>query len=79
MKKIDIDKIEKAEKALNNTLLKIIIGFSFLVDSKDDISNFLKKQFYQIYDHLLNQYKKAKDYYKAFKQRHKEYTQKNFK
>ncbi len=79
MKKIDIEKIEKAEKALNNTLLKIIIWFSFLVDSKDDINNFCRKHFFQIYHHLLDEYKKAKNYYKAFKQRHKEFTNKQTK
>lgn len=79
MKKIDIEKIEKAEKTLNNILLKIIIWFSFLADSKDDISKFLKKQAVQIYNHLLEQYQKAKEYYKAFKTRHKEYSNKKIK
>jgi hypothetical protein len=76
MKKIDIEKIEKAEKTLNDIFLRIIIWFSFLADSKDDIYNFFKKQLIQIYKHLLEQYKKIKEYYKAFKTRHKEYTKK---
>lgn len=79
MKKIDREKIEKAEKTLNEILLKIIIWFSFLADSKDDINNFLKKHITQIYNHLLEQYKKAKEYYQAFKQRHKEYTKQKSK
>lgn len=72
----NIEKIEKAEKTLNETLLKIIIWYSFLADSKDDISNFLKKHIEQIYNHLMWQYQKAKAYYNAFKLRHKEYTKK---
>ncbi|MDD3262681.1 MAG: hypothetical protein PHR61_02440 [Candidatus Absconditabacteria bacterium] len=72
----NLEKIEKVEKTLNNILLKIIIGFSFLADSKDDISKFTKKQFYQIYDHLSIKYIKRKKYYIAFKARHKEYIEK---
>jgi len=72
----NLEKIEKAEKTLNNIFLKIIIWFSFLADSKDDISKFAKKQFYQIYDHLTIKYTKAKNYYIAFKTRHKEYMEK---
>ncbi len=79
MKKIDREKIEKAEKTLNNILLQIIIWFSFLADSKDDINKFIKKQFYEIYDHLTTKYTKAKNYYIAFKARHKEYMKNNFK
>lgn len=76
MRTIDKEKIEKAEKSLNNFLIKIIIWFSFLADSKDDIIHFIKKQISQIYQHLSEQYQKAKNYYKAFKKRHKEYTKK---
>lgn len=68
--------LEEAEKILNKNLLKIIIWFSFLADSKDDISKFIKKHWIQIYNHLIEQYQKAKEYYKAFKRRHKEYTKK---
>lgn len=72
----NLEKIEKAEKTLNNIFLKIIIWFSFLADSKDDINKFIKKQFYQIYDHLTIKYTKLKNYYIAFKARHKEYIEK---
>lgn len=72
----NLEKIEKVEKTLNEKLLKIIIWFAFLADSKDDISDFLRKHAIQIYNHLLEQYQKAKKYYKAFKYRHKEYTNK---
>ena len=73
----NLNKIEEAEKNINEVLLKIIIWFSFLADSKDDISKFLKKQAIQIYTHLMEQYQKAKAYYKAFKKRHEEYTKKS--
>lgn len=69
-------KIEEAEKTLNEKLLKIIIWFAFLADSKDDISNFLRNHAIQMYNHLLEQYKKMKEYYISFKTRHKEYTKK---
>lgn len=72
-----LERIEKAEKILNKNLLKIIIWFSFLADSKDDINKFIKKQSIQIYNHLLEQYKKWKEYYISFKARHKEHTQKS--
>jgi len=72
----NIDKIKNAEKQINSILLKIIIWFSFLAYSKDDIWDFLKKQTTEIYNHLFEQYQKAKKYYEAFKVRHKEYTKK---
>jgi hypothetical protein len=71
-----MDNIQKIEKDINKTLLKIIIWFSFLLDSKDEIINFCKKQSIQIYKHLILQYQKLKKYYISFKYRHQEYTKK---
>lgn len=69
-----MNKIEKLEKTINDILLKIILWFSFLLDSKDNINDFIQKHKIGIKDHLIEQYQKAKKYYKAFKKRHKEYT-----
>ncbi len=76
MKKQELSKIEKAEKTLNNAILKIIFWFSFLLDYKEDVSNFLNRHFSQICEHLQTQYQKARNYCKEFKKRHKEYIEK---
>lgn len=68
-----MNKIEKLEKTINDILLKIILWFSFLLDSKDNINDFIQKHKIGIQNHLIEQYQKAKKYYRAFKQRHKEY------
>jgi hypothetical protein len=77
--KNNLEKIKKAEKQINQTLLKIIIWFTFLLESQEEIYDALKKYAIQIYKHLKVQYKRSKKYYIAFKKRHQEYTRKNIK
>ncbi|MEI6426429.1 MAG: hypothetical protein WCO66_03685 [Candidatus Absconditabacteria bacterium] len=61
-------RLQEAEKKLNGALLHLIIGFSFIADSKEDIGIFLKKHTIEIMHHLLEQYKFYKERYLKFKQ-----------
>jgi hypothetical protein len=59
--------LQEAEKKINWVLLHLIIWFSFIADSKEDIGIFLKKHAIEIFHHLLQQYTFAKVRYLKFK------------
>jgi len=61
-------RLQEAEKKLNWVLLHLIIWFSFIADSKEDIGIFLKKHTIEIIHHLLEQYKFLKVRYLKFKE-----------
>lgn len=59
---------KEAEKKINWVLLHLIIWFSFIADSKEDIGIFLKTHSIEIFHHLLAQYKLFKERYLKFKE-----------
>ena len=60
--------LQEAEKKINWVLLHLIIWFSFIADSKEDIGIFLKKHAIEIFHHLLKQYQFIKTRYLKLKQ-----------
>ena len=64
--------LHQTEKKLHDLFLHLIIGGVFLVDSKEEIYEFIKKYLTQIHDHILEQYRKYRDLYIDFKTRRKE-------
>jgi len=68
-------RLQEAEKKLNWVLLHLIIWFSFIADSKEDIGIFLRTHAIEILHHLLAQYKLYKERYLKFKEFLKETRQ----